>query len=265
MKNRMPFYLMAAISAAVVILVGGLVLGLAGLYFFTPTAEAQTKAGQVAGLQAQATDLARTITVVGQGKVKGKPDIAQANVGVEIIGPDVKETSAKASDTMDAILTALRDQGVADEDIQTSFFNVWVERPFNPQSGSSDGEVIYHVNNNVTVTIRNLDNVTTILGAAIEAGANNVNSVNFNLSDPEQLGSEARGLAVENARAKAEELATLNGVEIGDVVSVSEVIGGGVNPINSQYAAAGIGGGGGPLLPGDVEVSIQLQVTYAIQ
>jgi uncharacterized protein YggE len=106
--------------------------------------------------------------------------------------------------------------------------------------------------------------VTTVLGAAIEAGANNVNSVNFNLSDPEQLLSEARSLAVENAHTKAEELAALNGVEIGEVVSVSEVIGG-VTPVFNEFSAAGIGGGGGPLLPGDVEVSVRLQVTYAIQ
>lgn len=253
MKNKVQFYLTAAISAAVIVLVGGLVLGLAGLYIFAPTAEAQT-----AGSNSE-----RTITVVGQGKVTAQPDLAQANIGVEIVGSDVKTTTNEASQAMEAILTALRAQGVADKDIQTSYFNVWIERPFNPQGGPSN-EIIYHVNNNVTVTIRDLNKVTTILGAAIEAGANNINSVNFNLTDPSKVQSEARKLAVDDALAKAKELAALNGVQVGDVIGVSEVIGGG-GPVFSEFAAAGIGGGGGPLLPGDVEVSVQLQVTYEIK
>lgn len=256
MKTKFQLYLTAAISAAVIVLAGGLVL--------RGTSAAPAEASNVAAAQAQAESGAgRTITVVGQGKVEAEPDMAQANIGVEIVGPDVKQTSAEASQTMEAILSALQAQGVAEDDIQTSFFNVWVERPFNPQGSSGGGEVLYHVNNNVQVTIRDLEQVTTILGAAIEAGANNINSVNFNVSDPSQVRSEARKLAVDNALAKAQELADLNGVGVGEVVSVSEVIGG--SPAFSELSAAGLGGGGGPILPGDVEISVQLQVTYAIQ
>jgi uncharacterized protein YggE len=128
--------------------------------------------------------------------------------------------------------------------------------------------VRYRVSNNVQVTIRDLDNVGTILDAAVEAGANNIFGVDFALDDPSVVESEARQKAVEDARAKAEELATLNGVTLGDVVSVSEVVGlgGGYYMGNfSEQAMMRMGGGGGaPIAPGELELTMQLQVIYAM-
>ena len=78
--------------------------------------------------------------------------------------------------------------------------------------------------------------------------------------------SEARQAAVENARAKAEELAELNGLLAGDVISVSEIVDGGVFPrAEMASAAVGLGGGGvGPISPGDVDVNVRLQIIYEI-
>ena len=104
-----------------------------------------------------------------------------------------------------------------------------------------------------------------MLEAAIEAGANNISSVSFSLSDPSALRTEARQEAVEDARATAEELAELNGVAIGRVVSVSEVISGGAYYVSEVASAAeGLGGGGGPISPGEVSVNVQLQIAYEI-
>ena len=144
---------------------------------------------------------------------------------------------------------------------------MWVDRPYSPE-GLPSQDPIYHVNNTVAITVRDLDQVGTTLGAAIDAGANSVNGITFNISEPDELRSDARQAATEDALAKAQELATLQGVEIGDVVTVSEVIGG-TGPIfdSSQVAfAEGIGGGGvGPISPGEVEIVVRLQVTYQIK
>jgi uncharacterized protein YggE len=156
---------------------------------------------------------------------------------------------------------------VAENDIQTSYYNVWVERPYTPQ-GQPGTDVLYHVSNNVMVTIRDLDTVTPVLGAAIEAGANNINSVSFSIEDPTPLRAQVQELAVADALAEAQELAGLNGVELGEVVSVSEVISSGAYYVSELSAAqqGGFGGGGaGPISPGNVEVSVQLEVSYAIQ
>ncbi len=256
MKNR-QLWIGATTGVAVLVLAGVLALARTG---FTAPAQAQTHA------EATSTT-SRTITVVGEGKVRIKPDIAQATIGVEVIKPTVKEASKGARDTMEAVLKALKEQGVDEKDIQTSGFSVWAERPYGPEGPSE--EILYHVSNQVAVTIRDLDTVETVLGATIEAGANSIYGVTFSLADPGQVESEARKKAVDDARAKAQELATLNGVKLGDVVSVSEVVGS-----RGGYYAAGFpravavemgGGGGGPIAPGELELTMQLEIVYAAQ
>ncbi len=267
MRSKYQLFGFAAISALVMVLLGVLVLG--GLFFAVggfslnaPVAEASSLTTTAAQAETAAE---RTITVVGEGRVRAQPDTAQANIGVEVVNRNIAEATSEASTIMDRLLTVLQEQGVAPEDIQTSYYNVWVERPFSPEGGQST-EPIYHVNNNVSVTIRELDNVATILGAAIEAGANSINGVTFSITDPSELRTEARQEAIDDARATAEELAAMSGVEIGRVVGISEVISSGAYYVSEQAVAMdGRGGGGGPISPGEVEITAQLQVSYAIE
>jgi uncharacterized protein YggE len=252
-------WILATTSIVVLVLVG--VLALAWTGFAPPTAQART--------YAEATSTSpRTITVVGEGKVRIKPDIAQATIGVEVMESTVKEASKGARDTMEAVLKALKEQGVVEKDIQTSNFSIWAERPYGPE-GPSKNEILYHVSNQVAVTIRDLETVETVLGATIEAGANNIYGITFSLDDPSQVESEGRKKAVADAKTKAQELATLNGVKLGDVINVSEVIGS-----RGGYYAGGFpriaaaemgGGGGGPIAPGELELTLQLEIVYSVQ
>ncbi|QLQ08471.1 MAG: SIMPL domain-containing protein [Anaerolineae bacterium] len=168
--------------------------------------------------------LPRTITVVGEGKVTIKPDVARTQIGVEVVKPTVQEASSEAQNVMQAVLDALKAAGVAGKDIQTSGYNIWVERR-PPAEGKTQDEVLYHVTNQVQVVIRNLDSVAEVLDATIDAGANNIFGVTFGLDDTTKVKSEARAKAIADGRAKAEELATLNGVKLGQIAQVSEVIG----------------------------------------
>jgi uncharacterized protein YggE len=257
MKNR-QLWIVAATGVAVLLLAGALVF--ARTRFVPSVAQAQMIAETTSALP-------RTITVVGEGAVKIKPDIAQANIGVEVIRPTVKAASSGAKDSMDAVLQALQQQGVDEKDIQTSGFSVWTERPYGPEGPSGD-EVLYHVTNQVAVTIRDLETVGTVLDAAIEAGANNIYGVTFSLDDPSQVESEARERAVADAQAKAQELAALNDIKLGDVVSVSEVIGGRggyYTGVREAAVSAGLGGGGGPIAPGELELTLQLEIVYTVQ
>lgn len=208
----------------------------------------------------------RAITVVGEGKVSISPDIARAQIGVEVMMPSVKEASDANKELLDAVLAALIDQGIAEEDIQTSGFSVYAER-FGPEGPLPADQTNYRVSNNVAVVVRDLAKLGDVLDAAIEAGANNIYGVEFSLDDPSVVESEARQSAVEDARAKAEELAELTGVTVGDVVNISEVIGNGGGYYTSNFAEMGRGLGGGgstPISPGQLELVMQLQVTYAI-
>lgn len=211
-----------------------------------------------------APSLPRTITVVGEGTVATLPDVAQITVGVEVTGDNAQEASAEAAATMQAILDALDELEIAAKDIQTSGYNIFVDRPMTPQ-GTPSGDVIYRVNNAVSITVRDLDAIGDVLDAAIATGANNIYGVNFRLDDTDAVMIEARGLAAEDALARAEELASLHGVELGEVISVSEVINGMAVPMmESVNASMGLGGGGGPISPGQLEMTARLQVVYAI-
>ena len=205
----------------------------------------------------------RIITVVGVGQVSLAPDIGQINVGVEARAPTVSETKAEIDRQMAAIVETLRALGVADKDMQTSQYSIHYERePVVRESpGASTGA--YRVSSMLRLTVRDVEQVGTVLDAAVEAGANQVYGVQFTVSDDDKWQSEAREAAMADARSRAEELARLAGVTLGQVISVSEVIGG--SPIPVYRAAAELAYGGGGIAPGELELSAQVQVTYAIQ
>jgi uncharacterized protein YggE len=221
-------------------------------------------AAPVAHAQGDAT--ARTITVVGEGTVRIQPDVARANFGVEVVSNSVREALDENKTTMDAVLATLKEMGIEERDIQTTGFTIYADR-YGPTGPLPPDQVNYRVSNNVTVVIRDLENLGDVVDAAVEAGANNIYGIQFQVDDPSPLESEARASAIADAQAKAQELAELTGVSVGPVVSVSEVIAsGGYVASNFAQAARGDLGGGGatPISPGELELIMQLQVTYAI-
>lgn len=251
-RNRL-----ASIGLALTLLLGGLAFS-----FLMP---------RVAPLQAQSSQeamagLPNTITVVGEGIARIQPDIAVATIGVQVADAEVQTASNNAQTTMEAVLAAIGEQGVAEEDIQTTGFTIFAEfGPAGP-TGEQSQEPLYRVSNNVNVTIRALDQVAAVLDAAIAAGANNIFGVTFSIDDSSQAESEARAQAIEKAAAKAEELAGLTNLQLGSVLSVSEVIGsqGGYFASPGLRTDAGVGmGGGSPISPGQLNVSVQLEVVYS--
>ena len=208
----------------------------------------------------------RAVTVVGIGKVSLVPDIAQINVGAEARASTVAEAKTEVDRQIKAIMTVLNDLGVAGKDIQTSHYGIYFEREPYPGPAREGGPVleaqgVYHVSNMLQVTVRDVNLAGDVLDGVVEAGANQVYGVTFTVSDDSKWQSEARKNAVANARTRAEELAELTGVKLGEVQLVSEVIGGGPVPI--AYAERAMGGGG--IAPGELEMSTQVQVTFAIQ
>jgi uncharacterized protein YggE len=212
---------------------------------------------------------AQTITVVGQGSVRIKPDVARVSIGVETSAETVSEAVAENESNMESILAALKDLGIEDKDIQTMNYSITLDRypeslP-SAEAGSSQPQPVYRVSNMVTVIIRDLDKVGDVLDAVIEAGANNIWGVSFSLDDPKAAQVDARADAIADAQARAEALAELSGVQLGPVMSVSEVLGTGVYPMPAAYAVESAAAGGGSISPGELEVSYQVQVAYFIE
>lgn len=246
---------MLAITLAATLLLTGSSIG--GSWLQTPPVLAQDAATPAPS---------RTITVVGEGVVNIEPNVARTNIGVEVLRPTVEEAAAENAAIVDRLLATLVELGIAGKDIQTSGYNVFAER-YGASGPVSDEEVQYRVSNNVTVIIRDLDKVGEVLDASIKAGANNIYGVEFLLDDATAVRSEARKLAVENARATAEELAALNGVKVGKILAISEVVGGAGGFYNNSISSFQIGMGGAertPIQPGQLRLTMQLQLTYEL-
>jgi uncharacterized protein YggE len=206
---------------------------------------------------------ARTITVVGEGKVSLMPDIATINVGAEARAATVSEAKAEVDAQMAAITAALQEAGVTEKDIQTSHYGIYFEREPMPALGegtAAEARETYVVSNIVRVTVRDVEKAGSVLDAVVQAGANQVHGVTFTVSDESTWQSQARADAMADARSRAQELADLAGAELGEVLSVSEVIGGGQVPVAFERSL-----GGGGIAPGELELGTQIQVTFAIQ
>jgi hypothetical protein len=232
----------------------------------TPGAATLTPTGPTVAIS---TTLPRSITVVGEGTVNSKPDIARVIIGVDTIGDSVKAASAESTKTMDALLASLKKAGVAEKDLQTSGYNVWMDLGRTPE-GALTGKATYHVNNTVQVTVRKLDEIGALLDGAIEAGANAINGVTFALDDPSKAEAEARQKAAVDAYAKARELAALHNGQAGGVISISEIVASGGGYYGNTFSTSskylmGMGGGAGPVTPGELELTLSLQVVYELK
>ncbi|NPV08575.1 MAG: SIMPL domain-containing protein [Anaerolineae bacterium] len=222
------------------------------------------------GTAAQAQDTAapsatRFITVVGQGKTNVEPDIATLNLGVQTKAAKVDEAMSENTAIMDAIMEALLAAGIEEKDIQTTSYNIYLDEGY--RAPDVEPEPVYRVSNMVLVKVRDLEAVGEVLDAAVAAGANQIYGISFTLEDWSEAEAEARAEAMADARARAEELAGLAEVEVGEVLSISEVVGG-TAPYAASYGVAlerAAMGGGGAIAPGELEYSTRIQVTYALR
>jgi uncharacterized protein YggE len=206
------------------------------------------------------------VSVVGSGLVYVTPDVAYINVGVR----SQADTVAAALDLNSAQAKTIKDtlvaQGVDEKDIQTSSFNVYPQSEYDTM-----GKIVrtyFSVENNVYVTVRNLDSIGKVLDAVAKSGANNIYGITFDVQDKTAAQSTARKLAVDSARVQAQELAAAAGVELGDIIMISSTSG-----YSQPYYGQGMGGGGGgaafstavPIAAGQMQVTSDVTLTFKIK
>ena len=202
------------------------------------------------------------INVSGVGRVFGSPDIALLNLGVRVEAETVAEAREQAAEAQTAIIDSLTANGVEERDIQTQQFSVQPQYDFPDRVQTIRG---YEVRNILNVKVRDLDSTSQVLDDATAAGGNavQVNGINFTIDDPSALEAEARELAVQDARSRAEDLAGHSGAQVGALVSISEFtnfgLGGEFARSVSQDAGAST-----PIMSGELEVVVNVNVVYSI-
>lgn len=164
----------------------------------------------------------RTIHVTGQGQATAPPDMATIQSGVVTQANQASEAVAANNRVVDKILELLKAYNIASKDIQTSRFHVQPEYD-RPQRGKQPPRIVgYRVTNQVSVRIRNLPELGTVLDALVSAGSNQISGISFGIDDPTGVLNQARNRAVADARSRANLYAHAAGVQLGPVISIRE-------------------------------------------
>jgi uncharacterized protein len=198
------------------------------------------------------------ITVTGTGTTYGEPDMAIVDLGVDTVDADITVASTKTDEVVTALMAAFEKLGIDRKDVRTTYFNIYRETPY-----SSDGtptDPVYHVQNLISITVRDINQVGQLVTNSIAAGANVVNSVQYTLSNPNGLAKEARELAMKDALAKSQELATLSRVELGDIVMITDSSYAIPTPMPAYDARVSAT----PIAAGQLAVNVTLSVRFEI-
>lgn len=208
-------------------------------------------------------DQLRTISVSGTGQISLDPTLARITIGVRTESENAQDAVAENNQLIEDVIATLQDSGVAEEDIQTSNFSIRQEEPQQKLESSTESAAgLYIVNNSLQVTVRDLDQLGSILDEAIQAGANAIRSIQFDAENKEEANKNALELALKDARARAETIADSTGVELGQVHSI-ETFGGG--PVYTERLEAETESAAVPISPGQLDIQVSVNVRYQIQ
>ncbi|RTL54153.1 MAG: DUF541 domain-containing protein [Bradyrhizobiaceae bacterium] len=202
------------------------------------------------------------ISVSGDATISVPPDRAQIDGGVTTEAKTAREASEANNKAMTAVLAALKNAGIEDKDIQTSRLSLQPQMSNRP-SGGPVQITGYHASNRVTVTVRDIGKIATVIDALTSSGANDIGGINFMVSQASKLLDEARVQAFNDARRKAEIYARAAGVELGDPLSISEE--GAPGPVMYRRVAATMAAAPAPVAQGEETLRVGVNVAYEIR
>lgn len=206
-----------------------------------------------------------TLNVQGSSEFDVAPDLAKIRFRVETQNTNAQEAQAQNRNIANNVYAALLKAGIKENQIDTTDYRLERIQEWDSKEQRTVDRG-YRATNTFVITTRELDRVGTLLDAGVEAGANNVESINFELSESKQkeVKTEALRNAANNAREKAEALADGAGVSLGKVHSISE------NSFVMLYASrydlaqAKVEGAPTPVSPENVHISAQVSVAYEL-
>ncbi|MDA9464234.1 SIMPL domain-containing protein [Bradyrhizobium sp. CCBAU 53415] len=210
---------------------------------------------------ARADDFPSAVTVSGEATISAAPDLAHIDAGVANDAKTAKEASDANNAAMGKVLLALKGAGIAEKDYQTSRLSLQPQYGQNKSSGASP-VVGFRASNRVTVKIRDVTKVAGVIDALVNAGANDIGNISFEVTQASKLLDDAREQAVADARRKAEVYAKATGVTLGAPLSISE--GGAPVPLFKARMAAPMAAPAA-VAPGEETLSVTVNVSWSIK
>lgn len=209
----------------------------------------------------------RSISTSGTGMVSHKPDTVRVTVGVDTREPTVEAALAANNKAMQAVIKAIRANGVPQKHIQTSQFSVHPQYRYNNRTRKNELEG-FQVSNRVNVKLKKLDRLGKLLTAVTKSGSNQIQGVNFYIEETSKLLDEAREKVIADARRKAEVLAKAADSRVGKVIQINE--GASYQPrprakMRMAEAALADGASSVPIASGEQQLSVSVSTTWLLE
>lgn len=202
----------------------------------------------------------------GEGKTTAAPDVVTITLGVETRNVSASVAAAENAKLMNSTINALLSAGLKKNDIQTSHYSLTTQTEENPVTAADAAKnrtpPEFVATNQVTAKMNVTENIGKVLDAATAAGSNNIVGISFDLKDPKPQMDKALANAVNDSRRKAEIMAMAAGVKLGKILELSE--GYGYTSSNAPRAAFSLAAAPTPVLPGEMEITASVTVTYEI-
>lgn len=209
------------------------------------------------------TTKSTTFDVNGEGKVTVSPDVALINAGVSANAASVKAAQDQINAVINKVSDSVKKLGVAGQDIKTVNYNI------NPNYDFTNGQKIsgYTANTNLQIKVRQLDRANEILDTLTSNGANQIGGITFDIEDKTKFENQARQKAVDEAKKRANDAASIAGFKLGKIVNYSENLGGVPRPIPMLQASDTKAQGGIPTKtePGSTDITVTVTLSFDIE
>lgn len=218
------------------------------------------------------TSKSDAFSVTGEGKIEAKPDSATVRLGVVARAGTEEAAKNQLNTNINKVIESVKALGVSEDKIKTENFNIYPEygdiRPLPADLPVSDQNRIsgYTGNTNLVVTVDTADLANKVVDAGVDAGANQVGGVDFQVKDKTAALNKAREMAVADARKKAEDAARIAGFKLGKVINYAEGQGGGY-PVPMMGKAENAARDSAPtkIQPGTSEIMVTVTLSYEIR
>lgn len=208
-----------------------------------------------------------TISVSGEGKVMVAPDYASISIAVETKGNVAQDVKKQNDQKVDAVIKYIKKMNIAKEDYQTQRVSL------NKQHDYDKKKDYFQANQTIKLTIRDLNKYDQIMEGLVEAGINQVNSIEFKSTQIKKHESEARKLAMQDARSKADDFMSVTTQKVTKILSVSDNSSGSYYP-RAVYAMSAMAkssdmnesySGNETLAIGEITITTNVNVTYILE
>lgn len=206
-----------------------------------------------------------TLSVSATGEVSRAPDIAAITAGVQTEADTASAAMTQNAAAMDGVYKALTSAGVAERDMQTSNLSLQPRYDYTNNNGTPPKVTGYTASNQLTVTVRDLDNLGTTMDAIVAQGGNTISGLQFSLDDPSEARDEARREAINMAVERANLYADATGYRVARIVTITENSGGGYQPMPVMRMRAESADASTKVSRGEVGYSVTVNVTFEMR